>query len=160
MSTATAIVEPGVYADMTNADYHRDDLCAKTMKDGGGKPLPRRIADALELFRGFHVRQDQIEQKLGRKSNDWDEMDVAQLVVIYGSLQRGEVRVEDEFEPQRISMDELDRMVAGRDDAKRTPPKKGAGEAATADASASASPAPTDGDPTPGAPWGKTEDSL
>jgi hypothetical protein len=124
------------------------DLCAKTIRDGGGKPLPKRIADALELFRSFHVRQDQIEQKLGRKSSEWDEMDVAHLVVIYGSLQRGEVRVEDEFEPPRVTVDELPQ---------RTPPKKGTGGKATADASASTPPAPADSDdPAPGAPWGKT----
>ncbi|MEU8525301.1 hypothetical protein AB0C77_06810 [Streptomyces sp. NPDC048629] len=83
------------------------ELCSQTLKKGGGKPLNQRIADALRLFAEIGVTTDQIETKLGRPSEKWIEHDVAQLVVIYKSIQRGEVSMEDEFPPQRVTADEL-----------------------------------------------------
>jgi hypothetical protein len=85
------------------------ELCNLTIKNGGGKPLDQRIADALRLFGTLGVTTEQIETKLGRPSGKWLEHDVAQLGVIYKSLQRGEVSVEDEFpEPTKeVTADEL-----------------------------------------------------
>lgn len=85
------------------------DICTNTIKNGGGKPLDQRIADALRLFGTLGVTTEQIETKLGRPTAKWMEHDVAQLVVIYKSLQRGEVAVEDEFpEPTKeVTADEL-----------------------------------------------------
>ncbi|NUU21743.1 MAG: hypothetical protein HOV68_09550, partial [Streptomycetaceae bacterium] len=37
----------------------------------------------------------------------WTEHDVAQLLVIFKSIQRGEVTAEDEFPTPRVSADEL-----------------------------------------------------
>lgn len=82
-------------------------LCTNTIEKGGGKPLERRIADAIALFGDLGVSVDQIETKLGRLSAKWLEHDVAQLVVVYQSLKRGEVTVDEEFPPQRVSADEL-----------------------------------------------------
>ncbi|WP_217698370.1 hypothetical protein [Streptacidiphilus griseoplanus] len=82
-------------------------LCAQTLKDGGGKPLAQRIADAIRLFEGLGVAVDRIEEKIGRPSEKWNEYDVAQLAITYKSLQRGEVRVEEEFPPPRVTADEV-----------------------------------------------------
>lgn len=87
------------------------NLCNQTLKDGGGKPLAQRIADALALFGEIGVTEDQIEQKLDRKSGDWTEHDIAQLRVIYGSLQRGEVTREEEFPPLRVTAAEIKASV-------------------------------------------------
>jgi hypothetical protein len=83
------------------------ERCAATLKDGGGKPLAQRIADAIKAFEGLGVAVDQLEQKLGRKSDRWTEHDVAQLTVTFRSLQRGEVTVDEEFPQQRVTAAEI-----------------------------------------------------
>ncbi|MFE9736177.1 hypothetical protein ACFYO9_37625 [Streptomyces sp. NPDC005863] len=83
------------------------DLCNQTLRDGGGKPLAQRVADAIKTFEGIGVTADRIEARLDRASAKWTEHDVAQLIVIFKSIQRGEVTAEDEFPAPRVSADEL-----------------------------------------------------
>ncbi|MEX3101195.1 MULTISPECIES: hypothetical protein [unclassified Streptomyces] len=83
------------------------ELCNQTLRDGGGKPLAQRVADAIKAFEGIGVTADRIEARLGRASGKWTEHEVAQLIVIYKSVQRGEVSAEDEFPAPRVSSDEL-----------------------------------------------------
>lgn len=83
------------------------ERCNQTLRNGGGKPLPQRIADALKLFGARGVTPGQIETKLGRKQADWNEHDVAQLAVVYKSIDRGEVTIQDEFPPERITAAEI-----------------------------------------------------
>lgn len=87
------------------------DLCSQTLRGGGGKPLPQRIADAIKTFDGLGITADRIEQKFGRPSDKWTDHDVAQLLVTYKSLQRGEVTVEDEFPAERVTLAEITRPV-------------------------------------------------
>ncbi len=82
-------------------------ICTKTLADGGGKPLPQRVADAIRAFEGIGVTQDRIETKLGRPSGKWTEHDVAQLLVAFQSIQRGEVTADDEFPLPRVTVDEI-----------------------------------------------------
>jgi hypothetical protein len=82
-------------------------ICTKTLADGGGKPLPQRIADAIRAFEGIGVTQDRIETKLGRPSGKWTEHDVAQLLVAFQSINRGEVTADDEFPLPRVTVDEI-----------------------------------------------------
>lgn len=83
------------------------DLCNATLRDGGGKPLAQRIADAIKAFEGLGVTADRIEARFDRESGKWTEHDVAQLLVIFKSIQRGEITAEDEFPAPRVSADEL-----------------------------------------------------
>jgi hypothetical protein len=83
------------------------DLCSATLADGGGKPLARRVADAIKVFGVLGVTAVQLETKLGRKSDNWTEHDVAALTVTYKSLQRGEVTVDEEFPPERVTAAEI-----------------------------------------------------
>lgn len=83
------------------------ELCNKTLKDGGGKPLNIRVADAIKAFEGIGVTAGQIETKLGRPSGQWTEHDVAQLIVTFKSIQRGEVTAEDEFPQPKVTVDEI-----------------------------------------------------
>lgn len=87
-------------------------ICTKTLADGGGKPLPQRIADAIRAFEGIGVTQDRIETKLGRPSGKWTEHDVAQLLVAYQSVQRGEVTADEEFPLPRVTVDEIAQQAA------------------------------------------------
>jgi hypothetical protein len=83
------------------------ERCSATLRDGGGKPLAQRIADAVKGFEGMGITVDQLEQKLGRKSDRWTEHDVAQLGVTFRSLERGEVNRDEEFPPQRVTGAEI-----------------------------------------------------
>ncbi|MFK0018252.1 hypothetical protein [Streptomyces sp. NPDC090798] len=82
-------------------------ICTRTLADGGGKPLPQRIADAIRAFEGIGITQDRIETKLGRPSGKWTEHDVAQLLVAFQSIQRGEVTADEEFPLPRVTVDEI-----------------------------------------------------
>lgn len=83
------------------------ELCNATLRNGGGKPLAQRVADAIKTFEGIGITADRIEARLERASGKWTEHDVAQLIVIFKSIQRGEVTAEDEFPAPRVSADEL-----------------------------------------------------
>jgi hypothetical protein len=82
-------------------------LCAKTLKDGGGVPMPKRIAETVANFAKLGVTQSQLEKKQGRGTNAWTEVDIAQLHVIGRSLSTGEARREDEFEPDLVTMQDM-----------------------------------------------------
>ncbi|WP_417625317.1 hypothetical protein [Paremcibacter congregatus] len=73
------------------------DLCTKTLTDGGGVPLPKRIAGAVERYAELGVDAKRLAAKVGRPSGEWSAHDIAQLQVIYRSIQNGEVQIDDEF---------------------------------------------------------------
>jgi hypothetical protein len=77
------------------------DICNQTLKDGGGVPLAKRIADAIKAFGNVGISTQQLETKTGRASKDWTEHDVANLQVIYKSLSRGEISKDEEFPPEQ-----------------------------------------------------------
>jgi hypothetical protein len=79
------------------------DRCYKTLQKGGDKPLASRIASAISLYEAKGVRLPQLEAKQGRRKADWTAQDVAQLSVIYTSIDRGEVLISDEFEELAIT---------------------------------------------------------
>lgn len=83
------------------------DLCNATLRDGGGAPLATRIATAIERFSTIGIKARQLEDKIGEPSSRWTEHDVAQLGVIFQSIQRGEVRKEEEFPPPAATADEV-----------------------------------------------------
>jgi hypothetical protein len=85
------------------------DICAKTIADGGGVPLPQRIANAIEVFGNLGITIPQLEAKLGLPTARWTDQDVAQLRVIRQSLLRGEISKDDEFPAaqQRVTADEI-----------------------------------------------------
>jgi hypothetical protein len=83
------------------------ELCSQTLRDGGGVPLPQRVANAIRVFEGIGVTTDQLEQKLGRSSGKWTEHDVAQLGITFKSIQRGEITVEEEFPTPRQTVEEI-----------------------------------------------------
>jgi hypothetical protein len=83
------------------------ELCTATLKDGGGKPLAQRVAEAIAKYGELGITQDQMERKLERPAAKWIEQDVAQLITIYQSLQQGTVTKEEEFPPVRITAAEI-----------------------------------------------------
>lgn len=73
------------------------DFCTKTLQDGGGIPLPKRITAAVDKYAELGVDAKQLGAKVGRPSGEWSAHDIAQLQVIYRSIQNGEVQIKDEF---------------------------------------------------------------
>jgi hypothetical protein len=80
------------------------DLCTGTIERGGGKPLAQRVADSLKAFAELGITQDRIERKIGHPSSAWTPQDLATLSVVYTSIKRGEVRIEDEFDLSAVSV--------------------------------------------------------
>jgi hypothetical protein len=102
------------------------ELCSQTLRGGGGKPLPQRIADAIRVFDGLGVSEDRIAQKFGRPSEKWTDYDVAQLTVTYKSLQQGAVTIEDEFPAERVTASEISQQAAPQAPAEQAQPAEGA----------------------------------
>lgn len=74
------------------------DTCRRTIEHGEGTPIAERIETMLAKFReSFSVSQAQLENKTGRKRGQWDGGTIAEMTVLYQSLQRGEVTVDEEF---------------------------------------------------------------
>ena len=90
------------------------EICTKTLEGGGGIPLPTRIANAVEKFADVKISVDQLEAKVGLPTGKWTAVDLARLTVIYGSIQRGEVQIEDEFPPRRVTAEEITASVPKR----------------------------------------------
>lgn len=95
------------------------DLCHKTLAEGGGKPLVQRIADLRAAFEAIGVTTEQLEQKRGRKVDNFLPEDVAALRVVYGSLKRDEVTIAEEFprddpepRPTGSKLDTLEQIAA------------------------------------------------
>jgi hypothetical protein len=86
-----------------------EDLCRDTLagKVEGGKPLPQQITEATAAFAALGVTVDQLEAKLGVTRDRWSGPDLAQLHIIYGSIQRREVTVKEEFPPRRTTADDI-----------------------------------------------------
>lgn len=84
-----------------------EDLCRQTLDKGDGKPLPDRIEGAVQVFAGLGITADRLEQKLGRKRDQWTGPDIAQLLITHKSIQRREIAIEDEFPQARITAAEI-----------------------------------------------------
>jgi hypothetical protein len=76
------------------------ELCAKTNEEGGGLPLPQRVANMLTHWAAIGITDKQLEERLEKPSSRWTGQDIAQLGTLYTSLQRGEVNRDTEFPAQ------------------------------------------------------------
>lgn len=81
--------------------------CRTTLERGDGRPLEERIGSAVDRFASIGVSPERMEQRLGRPRDRWNAVDLAELTITFQSISRGERAVEDEFPPQRITVDEI-----------------------------------------------------
>jgi hypothetical protein len=88
-----------------------EDRCRATIERGDGRPLEERIESAVDRFAELGVSVDRLEAKVGRQRAQWNARDLADLTVVNQSIRRGEVSIDDEFPPQRITVDEV--LAAG-----------------------------------------------
>lgn len=86
-----------------------EKLCRNTLEHGEGEPIKDRITKAINAFGGVGVTRPQLEAKLGKAAENWDEQDVASLLVTFQSLHRGDITVEEEFGAPRptVTADDL-----------------------------------------------------
>lgn len=121
-------------------------LCSKTLEDGGGIPLQQRKANCLAMFGDIGVSKVQLEEKIGRAAPDWTAHDVAQFGVVFQSISRNEITIEDEFPPARVTGEDItDQASRPVQRAPRREPKVRAAEDAPP---AAASDVPLEFDPT------------
>ena len=83
------------------------EICSATIERGDGRPLAERIEGAVGAFDSLGVTKDRLEQKLGRAADKWSQYDIAQLLITHRSIERGEIAVDDEFPPKRVTPDEI-----------------------------------------------------
>lgn len=83
------------------------DLCSATIRHGGGVPLPQRIAEAIGHYEAVGVIADQLVQHVGRPVEKWTDRDVANLQVLYNSIDRGEITKDEAFPPRRVTAEEI-----------------------------------------------------
>src|SRR5690606_26919208 len=96
-------------------DWFREqakEIATNTIERGqGDKPLAQRIADRTAHFEGLGVTVEQLEDnRSGRSSTKWTNLDLGQLQVIAESIRRGEVTVDEEFPQQRVTVAEITRQ--------------------------------------------------
>lgn len=66
--------------------------------DGEVQPEPVRMSKAVDKFAAtFGIRKDQLERHVGAPFPDWRTHDLAALTVLYETLARGELRIDEVF---------------------------------------------------------------
>ncbi len=79
--------------------------CHRTLEKGkGDTPLPVRVNSMLEAFAKLGVSRERVEARLGGKADTMTPVDLANLGIVYRSLQRGETTKDIEF-PSTTAMD-------------------------------------------------------
>jgi hypothetical protein len=155
-----------------------EELCKQTVEKGDGKPLPERIDAIVKAYDGLGVTLERLERKLGQPRARWTAFDVAQLTIAGKSIRRGEITVEDEFPPVRVTLDEITAPApaspsgagASSDSPEASPsapaPANGAAAAASAGPApratrkrAASAPSPT-AEPPPDSEWAPADPAL
>lgn len=122
--------------------------------DRDGATLAERAATAVARYETIGVRADQLVRKVGAPQARWSAGDLAQLAVIWRSIERGEATADAEFGPSPARVTAAD-VTGQQPEAPRAPrtrraakaevadrPTGAASATASAEASAPAGPAP------------------
>ncbi|HJR04389.1 MAG TPA: hypothetical protein VKA83_22295, partial [Methylomirabilota bacterium] len=96
------------------------ERCQKTLEHGGGVPLVQRIAQVIEWYQKIGVTRAQLVAHVGRRPEDWSELDLAPLGVTYRTIKRGEATVAEMFPTAPVTADEVTSAAAAKTTAKAT----------------------------------------
>lgn len=91
-------------------DYYTAEaiqICQQTLAKGDGASLSDRIGQEVSRYERVGVSVKQLETKVGRPRQKWDEQDVAKLGTIFRSVERGEMTRDEAFPPERITSAEI-----------------------------------------------------
>lgn len=83
------------------------DIASATIKHGGGKPLPVRVAEAVKTFAGLGVDLEQLERERERPSGKWTELDLAHLRTLGMTISSGQITVAEAFPARVMSVEDL-----------------------------------------------------
>lgn len=83
-------------------------ICRATLKRGqSGIRFDQRVANIIRDLGSGGVALRRIEARVGRPRRDWTPDDCADLEILLGSLRRREVRADDAFPPEGVTVEEL-----------------------------------------------------
>ncbi|MEU9498195.1 hypothetical protein [Streptomyces sp. NPDC048196] len=82
-------------------------ICEETLKKGNGQTLAERVTEAIQTYDRVGITVHQLETKVGRPQDQWDEKDITDLEVIYRSVDRKEMTPAEAFPPPKVTADEI-----------------------------------------------------
>ena len=101
------------------------EVCRETLKNGGGVPLPTRVANALAAYKRARITPSQLATRVGTEPDAWTHEDVTDLEILYRSLQNREITRDEAF-PETESMVTADELAAAPKPATKQPAKANA----------------------------------
>lgn len=82
-------------------------VCRRTLEHGEGVPLEDRRNTMIAKYRDLGIKVDQLETKIGRQRGQWTAADIAQMGVLFTSITRDGLPKDEEFEPPRLSAEQI-----------------------------------------------------
>ena len=101
------------------------EVCRETLKNGGGVPLPTRVANALAAYKRARITPSQLATRVGTEPDAWTHEDVTDLEILYRSLQNREITRDEAF-PETESTVTADELTAAPKPATKQPAKANA----------------------------------
>lgn len=83
-----------------------EGICHDTLQNGGGDPLPVRVAAMVKAFEAIGVSKARVEKKVGCAADKIDAVALANLSIAYKSIRRNEVQIADEFPEDKAAQAE------------------------------------------------------
>ena len=101
------------------------EVCRETLKNGGGVPLPTRVANALAAYKRARITPSQLAARVGTEPDAWSHEDVTDLEILYRSLQNREITRDEAF-PETESTVTDEELAAAPKPATKQPAKANA----------------------------------
>lgn len=101
------------------------EVCRETLKNGGGVPLPTRVANALAAYKRARITPSQLATRVGTEPDAWTHEDVTDLEILYRSLQNREITRDEAF-PETESTVTAEELAAAPKPATKQPAKANA----------------------------------
>ena len=101
------------------------EVCRETLKNGGGVPLPTRVANALAAYKRARITPSQLATRVGAEPDAWTHEDVTDLEILFRSLQNREITRDEAF-PEMESTVTADELTAAPKPTTKQPTKANA----------------------------------
>ena len=101
------------------------EVCRETLKNGGGVPLPTRVANALAAYKRARIAPAQLAARVGAEPDAWTHEDVTDLEILFRSLQNREITRDEAF-PETESTVTAEELAAAPKPATKQPAKANA----------------------------------
>ena len=101
------------------------EVCRETLKNGGGVPLPTRVANALAAYKRARITPSQLATRVGTEPDAWSHEDVTDLEILYRSLQNREITRDEAF-PEQDAAVTAEELAAAPKPATKQPAKANA----------------------------------